>query len=166
MAGIGESRGTEGLNQKVSELLADAGVKFEHRPTIKGLQPDFLIKGPSGNSIIVETKSWPPQRGSAARAARQARLYEDVLDAEKAFLVLEGITRSRPAEGVVALTDLKDVIRHALEKPVTRPSQVKVSRPDKILFAAMPFAGEYDDTFLVAMSAAAEVVSVNWWKSS
>ncbi len=91
------------------------------------------------------------------------------------IVVLKGLDRGRPAEGVVGEGQLIDSLTVALqsrpssfadrfssEKRVRGASGTGSSTriltrigPQRTIFAAMPFSGDYDDTYFVAMAHAA-----------
>lgn len=149
------------LENEIEKELADAGFEFEREPTIGGLRPDFLIKGPRGELVIVEIKPWNPRGGNTARAIQQVKLYEKVTGADRAFLVLPDAGKNFESKGVVGPKALEESIRSFFEQEIPRRQRPvhRTKSNGPTVFAAMPFDRQYDDTFLIGMSYAAERVS-------
>ncbi len=148
------------LADDLEKRFVKAGFDFYRESAIGGLYIDFLIKGPHGELVIIEAKSWNPKGGNTARAWEQVKSYREATGAEHAFLVLPDLQRNYRDKGVVSV----ETIVPALEKLFRDPGSItnlKHSTPnttDRTIFAAMPFTKEYDDTYFVAMSYAAEKV--------
>jgi hypothetical protein len=147
------------FEDKVKDLLTGAGVEFETEPAIGGIQPDFLIHSPQGNTVILETKSWLPDDSSLSRAVDQVKMYQALTGADRAFIVFEGLNKGRPKDGVLAVHELISNVYDALKEPPQGKQRVS-SEAEKTIFAAMPFAKKYDDTFFLAMAPAAEAAGV------
>lgn len=142
----------------VAQRLKDAGIKFERAPALGGVRPDFLLQGPQGQLVVVEAKVWPSAGGNTARAVEQVERYRKVTGVENVFLVLPALQRNIESKGVVSLDRLVDSV-----VPLFEASAVRYKRRLRALrskgptvFAAMPFSREYDDTYFVAMSHAAD----------
>ena len=45
------------LENQIGELLTKSGLTFESQPSFEGVQPDFVIHSPAGNTIVIEVKS-------------------------------------------------------------------------------------------------------------
>ena len=95
----------------VAEKLRKAGFQFEAEVAIGGIRLDFVVHAPDGREIVVETKAWEQSRGFRKRAVHQARRYKEILGADEAFVVVQGLERSRASEGVVTLDRLTSALR-------------------------------------------------------
>lgn len=147
------------FEQQIASMLSKAGLDFEREPSIGGLQPDFLVRGPKGEAVVVEAKRWDPRDGNTARALEQVEHYRDVSGVDQAFVVLPELKKNFQSKGVVDPKTLLDSLGAYFGTSHGRKRRSKVRRrSDKTVFAAMPFAREYDDTYFIAMSYAAEKV--------
>jgi len=134
-------------------------VPFESNVPVEGLQADFVISDPSGAFIIIEAKTWEPNESNLKRATNQATLYERATKADKVYFVIDGLDHGDAGEGVLAFSQLLDVLPSTSTKLRMRSGMFpEVQYSESIVFAAMPFAAEYDDIFFVAMSYAAKSV--------
>ncbi len=148
----------EVLSVRVARVLREAGFSIEAEPAIGGLRPDFLVRGPAGQIVVVEAKAWDDSPGYISRAVSQAEHYKEAIGADAAFLVLPSVGEAREDEGVVSLDGVVDAIRNVLARPRSSAGRKPVSGRDRTVFAAMPFAATYDDVFFVAMAHAAEQI--------
>jgi len=148
------------LENRIANQLTRAGFKFEREPAIGGLRPDFVVKGPQGELVVIEAKAWNPRGGNTARALEQVEHYQKATGADGVFLVLPDLQKNFETKGVVSPDALVSSLRNFFEKTRLPSPRTPTSRQsaDRIVFAAMPFDREYDDTYLVAMSYAAEKV--------
>lgn len=149
------------FHQHVAALLREANIPFEENAALGGIAPDFVVPAPDGRRIIVELKAWEKSPGYTSRAANQVQLYEDSVGADDAFVVLETLQRSRPAEGVVTAEQLVPALLEAMERPGDRQRRrprLPSAEAQPLIFAAMPFDPSYDDVFLVAMAHAARSI--------
>ena len=81
--------------------------------------------------------------------------------------MLTNLKHGRPCEGLVNENELFDVLSsraydfpHRLSISKEPKTSVKVrSIRKKVIFAAMPFDGRYDDTFLVSIASAAKLIN-------
>ena len=159
----------QALLEQIRNSLSNEGFDFEQEPSIGGLQPDFVIHGPNDELVIVEAKAWPSTGGNTARAIQQVERYREATGADQAFLVVDGLKRNFGSKGVfnpdgfVAAikeyfgpSSISQAHTRGTSKPKRKDKEKKQS--ERLVFAAMPFSREYDDTFLVAMSHAAEAV--------
>ncbi len=146
------------FGERVSRLLSNAGFKFEQQPSIGGLRPDFVVYGPEDQKVIVEVKVWSPGGGNTARALEQVERYREIAEVDDAFLVIPELKKNYGTRGVVNPATLLASLDAALKKRKRkRPGRTKKVPPsNRLVFAAMPFSREYDDTYLVAMSYAAK----------
>ncbi|MBN1441008.1 MAG: hypothetical protein JW929_16510 [Anaerolineales bacterium] len=153
---------------KLENLLRGAGISYRRRPSIGGLRPDFIVSGPHGEKIVLEVKLWDPRGGNTARAFRQVQLYKKATGADEALIVMPDLKKNYRRKGVVKLEAVVPALRKYFRlpedsEPVQKPApgvaeSPAKARPRRTVFAAMPFAGEYDDTYFIAMSHAAEQV--------
>jgi hypothetical protein len=148
------------LIETIAERLQTAQIPYETDATIGGLRPDFIINAPDGRVIVVEVKSWEKSEGFTNRAAHQARLYQDAIGADRAFIVVEDLKRSRVSKGVVTADRLVAALRKEFAQrqvPANRKIGLHPGQ-ERTIFAAMPFNPEYDDVYFVAMAYAANSV--------
>ena len=141
----------------IAERLRDAGLKFVTEKGIGGLAADFIVYAPDGRQFIVQTRHWDFP-GLTTEASRQAQFYQEAAKVDGAFVVIPGLKRNLPAKGVVSVDGLVPAIQAELENAKTRTHPAEATRVEKLIFAAMPFAPQYEDVFFVAMSYAAEQV--------
>jgi hypothetical protein len=141
----------------IAERLRGAGLKFVTEKGIGGLAPDFIVYAPDGRQFIVETRHWDFP-GLTTEASRQAQFYQDAARVDGAFIVIPGLKRNLPAKGVVSVDGLVPAIQGELENTKARTHPAETTKLGKLIFAAMPFAPQYEDVFFVAMSYAAEQV--------
>lgn len=145
---------------EVAQALTKADIPFHRQVALNGVQPDFVIETPDGRLVVVETKAWKHSPGFAAHAEIQAEHYRALDGADAAYVVVKALERSRRSSGVVTIEDLVDALREEFEKGKGKPAkQMPPLKPaKKSIFAAMPFAREYEDTFFVAMAPSADSV--------
>ena len=146
------------FEDQIASYLEKAGYAFERDPAIEGLRPDFLVKGPHGELVVVEAKTWSPRGGNTARALNQAEHYRHVAKADRAFVVLDQLQRNHREAGVVNADGLLEALGDyfAKSKPSRRRKTPARQSLERTVFAAMPFDSKYDDTYFVAMTHAAE----------
>lgn len=159
----------EKYKNKLENLLRKAGIRYRRQPSIGGLRPDFLVAGPHGEKVVLEVKLWDPRGGNTARAVRQAELYRKATGADRALIVMPNSKKNYRRKGVVKMEAVVPTLQrwfHASpagkRKAVGRKRAERERRgqpaADRMVFAAMPFSREYDDTYFIAMSHAAEQV--------
>jgi hypothetical protein len=142
----------------IAERIATAGVAFETNVPLEGLQADFVLQADNGEQLVLEAKSWQATPANARRAANQARLIRK-LSGPGAFVVVSDEFDSTNLEGVVRLADVTTLVH--TYKCDWKPSGILPQKVDRTIFAAMPFAEEYDDVFFVAMVTAAKKVGAS-----
>src|SRR5499433_1680290 len=145
------------LEDIVAERLREAGLKFVTERAVGGLAPDFIVYGPDERRFIVQTRNWDCP-GLTTEASRQAQNYQDAVKADGAFIVIPGLKRNLPSKGVVTLDGLIPAPQAELETTRTRSNPPEATDVDKLVFAAMPFAPQYEDVFFIAMRYAAEQI--------
>jgi hypothetical protein len=145
------------LEEAIAERLRGAGLKFATERAIAGLAPDFIVYAADGRQFIVETRRWDFP-GMTTEASRQAQHYQDAAKVDGAFVVIPGLKRNWPSKGVVTLDGLIPALQAEIHATKTHSKPPESTKPDKLIFAAMPFAPQYEDVFFVAMTYAAEQV--------
>lgn len=146
------------IEQKIIRDLRKGGFEVEVRPKVQGVRPDLLVKTSDHRRFVVEVKAWESRPGFAARAAKQAKHYAEILDADGSFVVLDQLKKNYGA-GVVTPEGLLPAVERWLAE--SAPKKAKplepAERTTKTFFAAMPFGDEYDDTYFALADAAKEV---------
>lgn len=142
------------IDKLVAERLREAGLKFATEKAIGGLAPDFIVYAPDGRQFIVETRLWDFP-GQTSEASRQAQHYQDAAKVDGAFVVIPGLKRNLPSKGVVTLDGLVPALQAEIQSSKSHSNPMEATKVDKLIFAAMPFAPQYEDVFFVAMSYAA-----------
>ncbi len=139
----------------IADQLREAGMKFATQKALAGLAPDFIVYAPDGRQFIVEVKNWDFP-GLTTEASRQAQHYQEAVKADGAFVVIPSLKRNSPSKGVVTLDGLVPALQAEFETTKTRSNPPEATKVDKFVFAAMPFAPQYEDVFFIAMRYAAE----------
>lgn len=142
------------LQRSIAERLRAAGIKFATQKAIAGLAPDFIVYAPDGRQFIVEAKNW--DFPGLTEASRQAQHYQEAVNADGTFIVVGGLKRNLPSKGVVTLDGLVPALQAEIESAKAPSKSPTATNVDKLVFAAMPFAPQYEDVFFVAMRHAAE----------
>ena len=145
------------LEKNIAARLREAGLKFATEKAIGGLAPDFIVYAPDGRQFIVETRRWDFP-GLTTEASRQAQHYQDAAKVDGAFVVIPGLKRNLPSKGVVTLDGLIPALQAEFDTSKTHTSPLEATNVEKLIFAAMPFAPQYEDVFFVAMSYAVKQV--------
>jgi hypothetical protein len=145
------------IDEIIADRLREAGLKFVTEKAIGGLAPDFIVFAPDGRRFIVEARSWDFP-GLTTEASRQAHLYQEAAQTDGAFVVIPGLKRSLPSKGVVTIDGLVPALQAEFQMTKAHANPSEVTKVEKVIFAAMPFAPQYEDVFFVAMIYAAEQV--------
>lgn len=143
------------FEKQVADQLREAGLKFDTQKALAGLAPDFIVYAPDGRQFIVEVKNWDFP-GLTTEASRQAQHYQDAMNVDGAFVVIPSLKRSLPSKGVVSLDGLVPALQAELETTKSRSNPPEATNVERLVFAAMPFAPQYEDVFFIAMRHAAE----------
>lgn len=149
--------------EAVAAELRGGGIEFEREPLAHGLRPDFLVNLSRGRRIVLEVKSWHgPGLVDVTYALNQLNLIVEAVEAHRGYLVVADVRwgPNRP-KGVVARSELLSTLR---EDESESPRELWAGgdhAPPRKIFAAMPFADEYTDTFMVAMRGAAARVGAS-----
>jgi hypothetical protein len=146
------------LADQVAQKLKDADIASYREASLRGIQPAFIVLS-RDRIFTIDVKAWEKHPGFRSRAAHQADLYRQYVGADRAFVVVDNLERSRVPEGVVTLDRLIPALQEALALTPRAEVEKRVSTSDRPhVFAAMPFDRKYDDTFFIAMRHAAESV--------
>ena len=151
------------FEETIGRSLVDAGLKFRTDVSSGGVRPDFLIEGQDGRLIVLETK-WSSDPASWPRFEHQAKLYETALGADRAFVVVDSAEVPSGDPWIVSPSNVVTKIREPLADPAAPKRVMVVQETQATIFAAMPFAPEYDDIFYVAMSSAAQAVNAKCYR--
>jgi hypothetical protein len=175
------------FEDQLENILRNAHIPYRRQPSIGGLRPDFIVTGPQGEKIILEVKMWDPRGGNTARAFHQVQLYKKATGADQALIVMPDLKKNYKRKGVIKLETVLPTLQKMFQRPKeaqsappahprTQPSEPAVASAEKLppprkarrapppavsrkmIFAAMPFSSDYDDTYFIAMSHAAEQV--------
>jgi hypothetical protein len=152
------------LEAAVERELRDAALDYVRQPVVGNTRPDFLVTTDRGDQIVIEVKNWDPSPAATRRALHQAKRYKELSKAAAALVVMSaGAAIPSAIGGVVpigsfipAMIDLAARLAQ-LKRPGTA-SEPRES-PTRMVFASMPFSGQYDDTYLVAIQPAALAVN-------
>lgn len=151
------------LTAQVEQMLRDAKLKFAKEVVLGEARPDFVVTTENGDQIVIEVKAWESSPDSTARAINQAHRYKELSKAGAAVVVTSTILESI-GSAAIAVTPMGGLINVLAGLASTlakkkRPgkSQLIQPAPKKKVFASMPFAQMYDDTFLVAIEPASLV---------
>jgi hypothetical protein len=148
----------------IASSLETAGLTVDTNLTIGGVKPDLMIRSPSGGAVVIDVKPWiHPSKSLLDSAAHQVELYEKKLGADKAFVVVSGLDHSLPNKGLFKAEDLVKAIflefdQKAVDEAVEKVVKAVLVPASKLIFAAMPFAKRYNDTYFGPMAYAAEKV--------
>jgi hypothetical protein len=149
------------FEDRLENILRKAGFDYERQPSIGGLRPDFVVTGPHGETVILAARAWDPRGGNTARAFRQVALYKKATGADQALIVMPELKKNYKRRGVIKVDAVVPTLRKLFlrpEAPARRAAEPEPESARRMVFAAMPFASEYDDTFFIAMSYAARRV--------
>lgn len=142
------------LSKEISKSLARSGINYRSEVVVGTSSTDFFVDIPSGGTAIFDIKFWEPSRENIERAKNLAFLNTTASGVNNAYLVLPGLSPSYPEIGVINPNDVITVINNTKEnEPMPGKLEIR-SIPKKKIFAAMPFAEIYDDTFVVGMQPA------------
>jgi hypothetical protein len=130
--------------------------KFSRDVTVGKMNADFYVQSPTGTTSVLQVKNWEPTAENRARARDLASLYKSLSRTDNAYVIIPGLAKNDPKNGVVSpdyIYELPEQLLLETKRKKTRPPKVRKA-PDQIVFAAMPFTGNYDDTFEVAVQIA------------
>jgi len=144
------------LIKDVENQLIKGNFKYEKKIVIGDVRPDFLVTTEQGHQIVLEVKAWGNSSENISRALHQSKRYQELSKASAA-LIVTGISEaiSISSGGIVSVSNLLDALSSFAKTLSKKKIQITTPLPTKLVFASMPFAGKYDDTFLVAIEPAA-----------
>ena len=136
--------------------------KFSKDVTVGDMNADFYVQSPTGSTSVVQIKNWDPTDENQERARELASLYKSLSRTDNAYVVIPRLATgdSDPENGVVTPDYIYELPEYlAIESGGHRAKLPDVQKaPQKIVFAAMPFAKGYDDTFEVGIQGACLVL--------
>jgi hypothetical protein len=150
---------THDVRDSISETLERLGATWQAEAAVAGVRADYLIETKDGRRAIIEVKAnaRPTVLDIADARADAARLAE-VVGAEFGLAVFAIPHLVVDAVGVTGFRDVEKALTTAPpSSPSGRPAP-EVMPGAKAVFAAMPFAAEYEDVYFVAMVDAARAV--------
>jgi hypothetical protein len=161
---------TRRLEGKIEAALKQHGFPYQRQPQYGSVRPDFLVLTPWGKQFVIEAKTWPDTAANRHVAGRQPKLLKEATGADGALVVTEHLAGPLPA-GVLDLHGFSKTLvswqkrgKRVSKKGGRRgtrwnagapPLRAKREAGKKFIFAAMPFAPEFEDTYLAAMVPAA-----------
>ncbi len=150
--------GSEG-QRAVIEILSDLGARWQQEPAVGGVRPDFLVDMPDGRRVVIEVKATAqPTVLDVADARAQAARIAEVTGADLGLAVFALPHLPLDAEGAVGFSDLPRALASPGPLVAHREAVPEIVEKARTVFAAMPFAVEYEDVYFVAMVDAARAV--------
>lgn len=148
------------LENEVERLLRENHWTFQREVVMGDARPDFVVTTDAGDRIIIEVKSWDASTLNTARAINQAQQFRKLSKATAAIVVTKSGDRvTIPEGGVVPINlfpaFLLELVNSTPQRNRASKTQTLASPPNRTVFASMPFASQYDDTYLVAIEPAA-----------
>ena len=144
------------FERAVAERLNSSGFRFEQHKSDAGIRLDFIVSVPDGRQFVVEAKSGWNFKGFTKRAEKQADNIKRATGADDVFVVISDLKRNDPGRNAYTLDGLISALNDRLAKGGSRRKAPVGKYIDRFVFAAMPFAEEYEDVFYFAMAHAAE----------
>jgi hypothetical protein len=150
----------EQLENSIEKKLRLAGIDYLREPIVGSTKPDFFVTTVTGDQIVIEVKAWPATPENLLRASHQAKRYMELSKTAGALLIASNLATFWSAEGQKFTSlEINRAIATVLAARATGAKRTAAAkrdiRPNKRVFASMPFASRYDDTFLVAIQPAA-----------
>jgi hypothetical protein len=165
------------FEQLVADALSAAHIPFRRQVDFGGLRTDFLVSTPKGRLIAIESLSNVPIGGPRGDSGgwrtllNRSNYYKGAIGADRVLFAIKGLKSSEPTKGIVNVKDVARVVAHEIElderdMPNSAVSSWRNSvmkgnvkeQESETVFAAMPFAPKYEDTFFGAMVPAAKSV--------
>jgi len=148
------------LTAEVEKQLRDGNWQYKKEFVVGDTRPDFVVTTETGDQVVVEVKAWDPTPENMGRAIHQAQRYKEISKAAAALAVTAaGQVISTESGGVIPAAQLLATLASlAVKLAQTKkkgPAPQPLKAPPKRVFASMPFAAQYDDTFIVAIGPAA-----------
>jgi hypothetical protein len=150
------------LIDQVEERLREGKWSYQKQQVIGDARPDFVVTTENGYQIVIEVKAWQLEPENMARATHQVQRYKQLSRAAAALIITAtSQTLLSGLKGIVPISSFEQALTAIQQRLATRPSSPRKQRtvPSKRkVFASMPFAEQYDDTFLVGIQPAALAV--------
>jgi|WetSurMetagenome_2_1015567.scaffolds.fasta_scaffold225984_1 hypothetical protein len=130
--------------------------KISRDVTVGKMNADIYLQSSAGTTSVFQIKSWEPTLENQDRAKNLASIYKTLSSTDNAYVVIPGLEKSDPENGVIAPEFFNQQSKYFFaEQKKSKSTLPKVQKaPSKIVFAAMPFAKSYDDTFEVGIQGA------------
>ena len=150
------------IREEIQNLFASnpAIEKFSKDVVVDDMKADFYIQSSTGATSVVQIKNWDPTDENRERARELASLYKELSSTDNAYVVIPRLSNrdSDPENGVVAPEHIYELPEYLSTKSEGEKQKSKLPQvqkaPQRIIFAAMPFAKGYDDTFEVGIQGA------------
>jgi hypothetical protein len=151
------------LIDQVEERLREGKWSYQKQQVIGDARPDFVVTTENGYQIVIEVKAWQLEPENMARATHQVQRYKQLSRAAAALIITAtSQTLISGLKGIVPISSFEQALTAIHQRLATRPSSPRKQRtvpsPKRKVFASMPFAAQYDDTFLVGIQPAALAV--------
>jgi hypothetical protein len=160
------------LENELANRLAASNIPFSREVEFRGILADLLISTPRGRFLLIDTISpkAPMENEWLALLKNRARHFKQATRADHVFFAVPDLKSSRPDDNLFNEKDLISKITKEIEGESIGLSEevlrswltgvsVKAGRDESsTVFAAMPFAPQYEDTFFLSMVPAAASV--------
>lgn len=92
-------------------------LKFSRDVTVGNMNADFYIQSPTGTTSVLQLKNWDPTDENQERARELASLYKSLSSTDNAYVVIPGLAKSDPENGVVAPDYIYKLPEYLLVEP-------------------------------------------------
>ena len=153
---------------KIEDVLKSKDVEYKENVVVGKARPDFYIETPVGTTHVFEVKAWKPTHNNLLRANKVADLNLSTGGTSGSFVIIEDGIPYDANSNVVPISSFPQYIDNLINKgkEISPKKLPKVEKaPDKFIFAAMPFDGNYDDTFKLGILPAALACGVDAFRS-
>jgi hypothetical protein len=150
------AEGNYNLAQRVRDLLNGNGIPFVGEPVRGAFRPDFLLNRKDGSTLVLEAKGWELDPINRERASYETQILKREANVTDAWIVVSG-WRSEPDQGIYDVDDLLEAIRRWTGVSELVQPQPSTDNPPRI-FAVLPFARRFNDTYWVGMIGACKQV--------
>ena len=143
----------------VFETLSRLAMTWEREPAVGGVRPDVLARAADGRRVVIEFKAAAqPTVLDVADARAQAARLAEVTGADLGLAVFALEHLPFEAGGAVGFHDVEKALARLRPTAGSAQPSPEVINEAKTIFAAMPFAAEFEDVYFVAMVEAAKLV--------
>jgi hypothetical protein len=161
-----EERSEEGedLSSKIIKAFQNHGFEVFRDKVVGSIDPDYFVVSPTGTTSVFEVKNWEVNPANIEWASNLASRFVSASGADNAFILMPKLKSSDIEAGLVTITDLDDVlVRETFMREPSKdtPRPRVIDRPERKVFAAMPFAPLYDDTYFVGLQPACLAVNAD-----